>query len=79
MTDYKQIREFTIQRKIGKGSFANVYMGVRNSTDKPYALKLIKVNRYKQKEIQSALNEIRILASLDHPNIIKFKEAFYDE
>ena len=28
---------------------------------------------------QNAINEIKILSSLHHPNIIEFKEAFYDE
>jgi NIMA (never in mitosis gene a)-related kinase 1/4/5 len=32
----------------------------------------------KEKEKQNALNEIRILASLNDDYIIKFKEAFYD-
>ena len=30
-------------------------------------------------ERQNALNEIRILASLDTPYIVSYKEAFYDE
>jgi NIMA (never in mitosis gene a)-related kinase len=25
------------------------------------------------------LNEVRILASIDHPNIISYKEAFFEE
>ena len=32
----------------------------------------------KEKEKENALNEIRILASLNDQYIIKFKEAFYD-
>lgn len=32
----------------------------------------------KEKEKENALNEIRILASLNDDYIIKFKEAFYD-
>ena len=31
------------------------------------------------KERENALNEVRILASVDHPNVIGFKEAFIDE
>jgi NIMA (never in mitosis gene a)-related kinase 1/4/5 len=31
------------------------------------------------KEKENALNEVRILASIDHPNVIGFKEAFIDE
>lgn len=38
----------------------------------------MKINRLKEKDIENALNEIRILASIDDPYIIKYKEAFYD-
>ena len=31
------------------------------------------------KEKENALNEVRILASIDQPNVIGFKEAFIDE
>lgn len=31
------------------------------------------------KEKDSALNEVRILASIEHPNIIGYKEAFFEE
>lgn len=31
------------------------------------------------KEKENALNEVRILASIEHPNIIAYKEAFFEE
>lgn len=31
------------------------------------------------KEKENALNEIRILASIHHPNVIGYKQAFLDE
>jgi NIMA (never in mitosis gene a)-related kinase len=31
------------------------------------------------KERKSILNEVRILASIEHPNIIAYKEAFVDK
>jgi len=31
------------------------------------------------KEKQNALNEVRILASINHPNIITYKEAFFED
>ena len=31
------------------------------------------------KEKENALNEVRILASIMHPNVISYKEAFIDE
>jgi NIMA (never in mitosis gene a)-related kinase 1/4/5 len=32
-----------------------------------------------EKERKNALNEVRILASLNHPQIIAYKEAFFEE
>ena len=31
------------------------------------------------KEKENALNEVRILASISHPNIAAYKEAFFEE
>ena len=32
-----------------------------------------------EKEKENALNEVRILASINHPNVIAYKEAFFDD
>lgn len=32
-----------------------------------------------EKEKENALNEVRILASIQHPNIVAYKEAFFEE
>ena len=37
------------------------------------------MNMLKEKEKENALNEVRILASLNDPYIIGYKEAFLDE
>ena len=42
-------------------------------------MKSVKMIQLTEKEKQNALNEIRILASLNHKNIIGYKEAFFDE
>jgi NIMA (never in mitosis gene a)-related kinase 1/4/5 len=31
------------------------------------------------KERENALNEVRILASIDEPNVISYKESFIDD
>ena len=43
-----------------------------------YALKKVKLVHLSNREIHNAVNEVRILASIRHPNIIGYKEAFYD-
>jgi len=44
-----------------------------------YALKKVKMLNLSDKEKENALNEVRILASINHANVIAYKEAFIDE
>jgi len=37
------------------------------------------MTKLSQKEKENALNEVRILASIDDPNIVAYKEAFLTE
>ena len=43
-----------------------------------YALKRVKLLSLKEKEIENAINEVRILASIRHANVISYKEAFME-
>lgn len=44
-----------------------------------YAMKKVKMGKLTEREKQNALNEVRILASIQHPNIIGYKDAFFEE
>lgn len=41
-------------------------------------MKKVKMGKLTDKEKQSALNEVRILASIQHPNVIGYKDAFFE-
>ena len=41
-------------------------------------MKKVKLGKLSEREKQNALNEVRILASIQHPNIIGYKEAFFE-
>jgi NIMA (never in mitosis gene a)-related kinase len=71
------MNQFEIISKIGEGAFASVYKSKRKEDGKIYALKKIKISNSNQREISNSLNEVRILASLDNPYIVAYKEAFY--
>ena len=73
------LREFVPLEKLGEGSFSTVYKVKRVSDGKIYALKKVRMNNLKEKEKLSAVNEIRILASLETPFVVGYKEAIYDE
>lgn len=42
-------------------------------------MKKVKMEKLSEKEKSNALNEVRILASIQHPNIIGYKEAFFED
>ena len=44
-----------------------------------YALKKVKMAGLSQKEKENALNEVRILASINSPTIVAYKEAFFED
>jgi NIMA (never in mitosis gene a)-related kinase len=73
------ITDFEILAKIGEGAFSSVHKVLRKSDQTFYALKKVDIRKMNKKSKQNALNEIRILASIDHPNIISYKQAFFDK
>ena len=71
--------DFEFLRTLGKGAFSTVYLVRRKIDKKEYALKSIIMGKLKENEQQNSVNEIRILASISHQNVIGYKEAFWNE
>jgi NIMA (never in mitosis gene a)-related kinase len=74
-----KVKDFTVVKKLGDGAYSSVYKVKRNNDEETYALKKVAIMNLTEKEKENALNEVRILASIEHPNVIGFKEAFIDE
>jgi NIMA (never in mitosis gene a)-related kinase len=73
------LKDFEILCKLGDGAYSSVYKVRRLEDGQIYALKRVKMVSLSAKEKENALNEIRILASVHHPNVIGYKQAFIDE
>ena len=73
------LEDFTIEKIIGKGSFSSVFLVQRKIDKKLYALKSVFMEKLNKKEQENSVNEVRLLASISHPNVITYKEAFFDE
>ena len=73
------INDFEIIKQIGSGAFSTVSLVKRKQDNAIYALKRVELSKMKQNEKDNSLNEIRLLASVNHVNIIAYKESFYEE
>ena len=73
------ISDFEILKELGKGAFGTVCKVKRKEDGNIYAMKRVKISQLNSKERENALNEVRILASISHPNVIGYKEAFFED
>jgi NIMA (never in mitosis gene a)-related kinase 1/4/5 len=69
----------SINSNVGEGSYSSVYHVRRKEDGLDYALKKVNMGSLGEKEKQNAINEVRILASIKHPCVSSYKEAFVDE
>jgi len=73
------IRDFKVEKSLGKGTYGCVFRVTRLSDGKKYAMKQVDIKKMSSKERKAAINEIRILASLNCPYMIRFYEAFIED
>ena len=69
--DPPRIGRYRIVRRLGQGGFGRVYLAHDDDLDRPVAIKVPNPERIAHPEdVEAYLNEARILARLDHPNIV---------
>jgi len=67
-----------LQKLIGRGSLADVYLSTTAGDQSPRAIKVVpKRNLRSYKSIAGLHNEVCFLQSLDHPNIVKIHEVMH--
>ena len=65
---------------IGSGYSSHVYIcHHKNNPNSQYAIKVVKLSKLNKSHIHLLQNEIKILQSLDHPNIVKFHAVYYTQ
>jgi len=74
---HKQVGDYEIVRELGKGGMGQVYL-VRNLiSDRIEAMKVLLPDLVQQGDLANRfMREIKLLASLDHPNIAQLRTAF---
>ncbi|CAD8082614.1 unnamed protein product [Paramecium sonneborni] len=74
----KTIDKYTLLTQIGQGQYGKVYKANKHNTQEFYAIKVIKLTRFKQlpKLTQFTMNEVETLKRINNQNVIKFIELF---
>lgn len=70
---------FDIMKQLGKGAFGSVFLVKRREDNQIYALKRVFLDKLGKKEQDNSINEVRLLASINHKNIIGYKESSFDD
>ncbi len=76
----KQLGDYTIIKQIGQGSLGAVFLAEHRFMKKQFALKVLPEELSADRTfIQRFEEEISILATLDHPNIVKIHNISFDK
>ncbi len=78
MSEELKLEDFNINKnlKLGSGYIANVYLAKHKKTKEKYAVKIINLNRVKEKEKIALEREVELHKTLEHPNIVKLFTSF---
>lgn len=75
-----KLGKYRIERRIASGPFANVYRAMDTIEGARVALKIAHAHVMSKEVLDDFRNEVRLIAQLDHPNILTLKNAsFIDE
>lgn len=71
---------FVVIKKLGAGKSGEVFLVEDLHSRKEYAMKCIKKNTImSERRLESLYNEIKIMRSLNHPNIVKLHKVYENE
>ena len=73
------MNQYTMMTKLGEGAFSTVYRVKRKEDGREYAMKKMRIMNLSEKEVANCLNEVRILASINDPHILSYRDSFFDE
>jgi NIMA (never in mitosis gene a)-related kinase len=73
------MRDFDVILRLGAGSFGTVYKVKRKADNFIYVLKSVRIAELPYQEQIDAINEVRLLAQMDCPYIVRYFDSFIEE
>src|SRR5438034_1185756 len=74
-----QIPGYAIQRRLGDGGMATVFLAIQKSLDRSVAIKVMRAHAGDESEEKRFMLEARTLARLPHPNIVSVYDIAQNE
>ncbi|MBM3978178.1 MAG: serine/threonine protein kinase, partial [Planctomycetes bacterium] len=65
---------YEIGHRLGGGAFGDVYLARKRSIGKAYAVKFLKLEAGQQEAVERELEQVRIFAAIDHPNLVTIED-----
>lgn len=70
---------YELQNLIGTGTFGEAWIARNRKDNSKCVVKIVKILKLSERELDQALTEVSVLARCNHINIIKYLDAFVDE
>ncbi|CAI0450054.1 unnamed protein product [Linum tenue] len=68
--------EYDVAEQIGRGRFGAAFLVVNKSENKRYVMKKIKLARQTERFKQTAVQEMNLIAELNHPYIVEYRDSW---
>jgi len=68
--------KYALNEKLGAGAFSVVYLCENRSTQEKFAVKCIKKSELSENDVNALHEEVSILRSIQHPNVLLFVDSF---
>ncbi|PAA75466.1 hypothetical protein BOX15_Mlig033376g2 [Macrostomum lignano] len=78
-SDEPHIGKYRLLKTIGKGNFAKVKLAKHVITGEEVAIKIIDKTQLNASSLQKVFREVKIMKTLDHPNIVRLYEVITTE
>uniref|UniRef100_A0A9J7Z1V2 Eukaryotic translation initiation factor 2-alpha kinase 1 n=1 Tax=Cyprinus carpio carpio TaxID=630221 RepID=A0A9J7Z1V2_CYPCA len=74
----RYLSEFEEIASLGKGSYGKVFKVTNKLDGQEYAVKKILIKKVKREDCMKVLREVKVLSSLQHPNIVGYHTAWME-